>query len=94
MIEMQVSKQYIGDIITGKTMGGQRAVERIIAMEIIVSEKFSVLLIAHTGVYQYQPVPFFYQQTAHRPGTHIIFIVRVEFVPHAFRNNAKHGASI
>ena len=63
-------------------------------MRVIVAEEFFILFIAHAVIHQYAVVAVFYQQAAHGPGTHIVLIGRVYFVPHALGHYAKHGATI
>ena len=59
-----------------------------------MSEKFFVLLITNAIVNQYLLVVILDQHASHSPGTEIIFICRVKFVPDYFRHYAKHGAAV
>ncbi len=94
MVEMKMRKKYIGDIFRGKAIFLQRLFKRIITMEIIIAQKFFILLLTYSIINQHQPVSFLHKQTTHRPCAHIIFIGRIQFVPNAFWNYAKHSSAI
>ncbi len=72
----------------------QGLVEMAITMQIVMSKKFIVLLIAHAGVNQDEPISVLYQQAAHGPGAKVALIGRVKRLPERFGHHAKHGATI
>jgi hypothetical protein len=94
MIKMKMRQEHVRYIIAVKTMFLQRFIERIISMQIIVTEKLLILFISHPCINEDQPMTIFDQQTSQRPRTHIVFVRRVDLLPDAFRYNAKHGTTI
>jgi hypothetical protein len=63
-------------------------------MEVIMTEKLFILFVADAVINQHELVTIFNEQASHGPGTHVIFVGRVQFVPNGFRNHAKHGATV
>src|SRR3954467_9433537 len=63
-------------------------------MKVIVTEEFVVLFITDTVIYQDQAFAVFYEQTTHGPGTHIILVCRIQFMPDAPGYYAIHSATI
>ncbi len=94
MVEMQVGEEDVGDIIAVVPQGGERFVKRIVAVEMVMTEEFRILLVADAIVDEDEPVAVFHQHAAHRPGAHVIVVGRVEFVPDAFGHYAEHGAAV
>src|SRR5690606_41188317 len=94
MVEMQMGKQYIGDVGKSDTGLMKRLFQRMFAVQIIVTEEFLALLIAHSRVDQDQSVPILHQQAAGRPAAHVILIGRIGLFPDRLRYNAKHGPPV
>jgi hypothetical protein len=94
MIEMQMGEEHIGNILFPESLFFQRIVEIFISMQIIITEKFSILLVANSIVHQDQLCAILHQQTAHSPGTKIVGIGRIGFIPDELGNDTKHGASV
>jgi len=63
-------------------------------VQMIVTEKFGVLFVAYAIIDQNQAVTVFHEQTTHGPGTQIILVCRICFLPDDFGYNTKHGATI
>src|SRR6185312_1355215 len=87
-------EEHIGNILFPESLFFQRIVDIFISVQIIITEKFSILLVANSIVHQDQLFAILNQQTAHSPGTKIIGIGRVGFIPDEFGNDTKHGASV
>jgi hypothetical protein len=59
-----------------------------------MAEEALILLISYAGIDKYKPFPIFYQKQPHSPGTQVIIVSRVEFIPDRFGHNAKHRAAV
>jgi hypothetical protein len=59
-----------------------------------MAHELLILFIANAIINQYQPVAILYEQATHGPGTKIVFVGRIEFVPDRFGHYAKHSAAI
>jgi hypothetical protein len=63
-------------------------------MQVIVGEKPRILLISYPCIYQNYPISFYHKKATHGPGTKVIFIGRVSFLPQLLRHHTKHSAAI
>ena len=66
----------------------------MMAMKIIMAKEFFTLFVSNATIDQCQPVPLLNQQATHGPGTKIVGISRVGFLPDHFGNHSKHGSAI
>jgi hypothetical protein len=89
-----VSKDHIGNIIPAEAMLCQGTVECSISMEVIMTEKFFILLVADACIYQDQPVAIFNEKEPHGPVTKVVFIGRIDPAPDTFWNHTEHRASV
>src|SRR5665213_403378 len=94
MVEMQVRKEYIGDVIAGEAMLCEALFYTVIAMRVVVAEELFILLVAHAVVHEYFVVAMLYKQAAHGPAAHIVFIGYIGLVPHRFWHHAMHGTPV
>src|SRR5690606_2775490 len=94
MIEVQVRQEHIRHIIRGITSGIQRPDQRIIAVQIVKTQKPGVLLVAYTIVDKDAPVSVFHQEATHGPCAEILFVSRVQFIPNGFWYYTEHGATV
>jgi hypothetical protein len=60
----------------------------------VMTKKLIALFLTNTGINQYQTIPIFDKQAAHRPCAKVAFIGWIGFVPNQFGYNAKHGSSV
>jgi hypothetical protein len=63
-------------------------------MQVIIAEKFIVLFVTDPRINQDKPFTIFYQQAPKSPGTKIIRICRIRFIPDGLRYYTKHGTPI
>lgn len=94
MIKMQMREEYISDIVAVKAKFLERAVQGIVAMEIIMGKEFFALFVSDSGVNQSEFVAVFYQQASHGPGAHVVIVCRIGFLPNGLWYNTKHGAAV
>jgi hypothetical protein len=94
MIEMQMGQQHIRNVIPVKAVGGQRFVEAIVPMKMIVAEEAGILLIADAIVHQDKLVALLDQQATQGPGAEIVLVCRMDLTPKRLWNNAEHGAAV
>ncbi len=66
----------------------------IVSVQVIMTEKFFILLVSNTIIDEDQPVSIFDQQATQRPATKVVFIGRVGALPDGLGHNTKHSASI
>jgi hypothetical protein len=81
MIKMQMRQQHIGNVIPAKAMHSQGLIQGIIPMQVIMTEKFGILLVADAIVHQDQPPAILDQQATHSPGAEIVVIGRMDLAP-------------
>ena len=68
MIEMQVGKEYIGDVISTNPVFLQRFEQVVCAFRFEMGTKFVVLLVTDAGIDQDVAVRRLNEQCPHRPG--------------------------
>jgi hypothetical protein len=94
MIEMQMGKKNVGNILFPESVFFQGIVQPFIPMQIIITEKLCILLVANSIVHQDQLLSVLNQQTTHCPGTKIVGICRIGFIPDKLGNDTEHGTSV
>jgi hypothetical protein len=87
-------EEHVGDVVFRKSGIMYRVQQRIVSVQVIVTEKLRVLFIAQPVVNEDQPVVVFKEQTSHGPGTQIVFIGGIGLLPNTFGNYTKHCPSI
>ena len=94
MIEMQMSKDHISDIIRSIPHFCQGRIQTVSAIKIIIGKEFLTLLVPDPGIDEDSPVTLFHQKATHRPITQIVLVAGIEFIPDDFRHHAKHSATV
>ncbi|MNE51901.1 hypothetical protein D3C80_1465500 [compost metagenome] len=94
MVEVHMCQEHIRNIFRAVAFRFDRGQQACIAMQVIMPEKFLVLLVPYTGIDQDQSAVSLNQHTTHGPATQVIFICRVQFVPQTFRYYTVHGTTV
>jgi hypothetical protein len=94
MIKVQMSQKHVGYICGMYAQISEALIQRSIAMQVIVREKFGVLLVPYSIVNQNYPISIHCQKASHSPRTKVVFVSRIGARPKRLGNHPKHSSSI
>src|ERR1051326_4629279 len=94
MIKMQVGQEHVRYITRGESFLFQGTFQCVITMQIIMREKFCVLLVTDPVINKDEPITIFYQQATQGPRTKVVLISRVGFIPEGFWNYPEHRSPV
>src|SRR3954464_11716110 len=81
MVEVQVGKEHVRNVIRAEACFLQRSFERICSVEVIMAVELCILLAADAVIDQDEAVAVFDEEAAHGPVAEVVLISRVGLVP-------------
>src|SRR5690606_40051111 len=78
MVEVEMGKKYIGDVVRTIPCSFERADEGVVTVQVIKAEEPCILFVAHAIVDQNTPAVHLHEQAAHSPGAKVTFVGRSE----------------